>query len=447
MTHVPARAEPHEVPLWLQLIHAAEMVAAVAEGRSLSDSFRSVPTALMPGVQALTFQALRSLGRARFIREKLARRPPPVAVDALLCLALALAWRANGDPYPEHTLVDQTVEAAKRWRATRGSAPFVNACLRRFLRERTALIDQSERIPVARWNHPQWWIERVVVEHPDHWETILRASQSIAPLTLRVNRRHIDRAVLLERLHAEGVAVRPVGVSGVQVTEPVRFSRLRGLQEGDFSVQDSAAQLAAPLLTDQLGDSATPLILDACAAPGGKTAHLAELRPDAIIHALEIDPSRAQRIGENLTRLGLDAKVSVADASKPASWWDGRPFDGILLDAPCTASGIVRRHPDIPWLRRADDVRNLAAIQKDLLDGLWPLLKPGGTLVYCTCSVFHEEGQGQIEAFLKRNNNARLVDSPGHLLPNSGEPGIETPDNRLGEHDGFYFAVLRKLAT
>lgn len=161
----------------------------------------------------------------------------------------------------------------------------------------------------------------------------------------------------------------------------------------------------------------------------------------------EIRPMRAHQVGENLTRLGLDAKVSVADASKPAAWWDGRPFDGILLDAPCTASGIVRRHPDIPWLRRAGDVRNLASIQKGLLDGLWPLLKPGGTLVYCTCSVFHEEGQGQIEAFLKRNNNARLVDSPGHLLPNSGEPGIETPDNSLGEHDGFYFAVLRKLAT
>lgn len=444
---MPAQAESHEVPLWLQLIHASEMLAAVAEGRSLSDSFRSVPTALMPGVQALTFQALRSLGRARFIREHLARRRPPAAVDALLCLSLALAWRANGDPYPEHTLVDQTVEAAKRWKATRGSAPFVNACLRRFLREKSILIYQSERIPVARWNYPQWWIDRVVVAYPYHWEMILRASQSIAPLTLRVNRRRIDRAVLLERLHSEGVAVRPVGVSGVQVTEPVRFSRLRGLLEGDFSVQDSAAQLAAPLLADQLVKSETPLILDACAAPGGKTAHLAELRPDAIIQALEIDPSRAQRIGENLTRLGLNAKVTVADASKPATWWDGKPFDGILLDAPCTASGIVRRHPDIPWLRRAEDVRNLAAIQKELLDGLWPLLKPGGALVYCTCSVFHEEGQSQIEAFLKRNNHARLVASPGHLLPNSGGPGIESPDNSLGEHDGFYFAVLRKLET
>lgn len=438
---------PKGVPLWQQLRYSAEMLAAVAAGRSLTEAFRKVPAELMPGVQALTYQALRSLGRARFLRDQLVTRQPPPPVDALLCLSLALAGRDGMTPYPAHTLVDQTVETAKRWKAARGSASFVNACLRRYLREQVTLLAQSESAVVARWNHPQWWIDRLKHQYPDRWESILLSGQKPAALTLRPNLRRVTRTELLNRFRVEGVDARPVGQVGIQLSETARLGRLRGLENGEYSVQDSAAQLAAPLLMAPLEGCPQPHILDACAAPGGKTAHLAELRSDARIQALEIDADRAVRIRENLTRLGLQATLSVADASLPETWWSGEPFDGILLDAPCTASGIVRRHPDIPWLRREADLNQLAAIQKKLLDVLWPLLRPGGVMVYCTCSVFHEEGQIQIAAFLRRNSQAALMESPGHLLPHASLLPGESPENSLGEHDGFYYAVLRKMAA
>jgi 16S rRNA (cytosine967-C5)-methyltransferase len=216
-------------------------------------------------------------------------------------------------------------------------------------------------------------------------------------------------------------------------------------------VQDAAAQLAAPLLLKGLApvvEGAPLRVLDACAAPGGKTAHLLELAGAVPIEvtAIEVDAVRSRRIGETLARLGLEARVRVADAGRPASWWDGTPFDAILLDAPCTASGIVRRHPDVRWLRRESDTAQLALQQAMLLAALWPLVRPGGRLLYCTCSVFRDEGSHQIEAFLAHNTDARLKPSPGHLLPQSGANAHGVPDNALGDHDGFFYALLEKTS-
>ena len=439
---------PNQPPLWRQLQLTATALAAIRSGVSGSVAFDNVETALRPGVQALGFQTLRWLGRAEALRRHLAKRTPPPAADALLCTALALAWDASRAPYEPFTLVDQAVEAAKRNPATRAQASFINACLRRFLRERDELVEATEREPVALWNHPRWWIERLRRDHPRDWQRVLTADNLQAPLTLRVNLRKTSVAEYLAALTADQQTAKPVAASGVQLARARPVLQLPGFAEGAVSVQDAAAQLAAPLLLEGLDlRSGVPLrVLDACAAPGGKTAHLLELDGGRglDVTALEIDAARTGRIQDTLTRLGLAAKIVVADAARPEKWWDGIPFDAILLDAPCTASGIVRRHPDVRWLRRESDIEQLAAQQAQLLAALWPLVKAGGRLVYCTCSVFREEGSHQIDAFLAHNTDARLRPSPGHLLPQSAGIARAVPDNALGEHDGFFYALLEK---
>lgn len=437
--------------LWRQLQAAASVLAAVRRGEGTTAALARVAGELRPGAQALAFHALRQLGRAEALRRQLAKRPPPPAADALLCTALALAWQEEGAPYAPFTLVDQAVEAAKRDPATKAQANFINACLRRFLRERPALVAATDGDPVARWNHPKWWIDRLRQDHPDQWQQVLAANNSSAPMTLRVNARRATVAAVRERLAQAGIASEPVGEHGLVLAQARGVHEIPGFAEGVVSVQDAGAQLAAPLLLEGWGgvespqrDPARPLrILDACAAPGGKTAHLLELA-DAQVLALDVDPVRCERIGENLRRLDLHAEVRAADAATPQAWWDGRLFDAILLDAPCTASGIVRRHPDVRWLRRPGDVAQLAAQQARLLEALWPLLKPGGRLVYCTCSVFRAEGERQIGAFVAHNNEALLEPGPGHLLPRDAARPEAVRDNGAGDHDGFYYALLRK---
>lgn len=443
-------SQPLAPPLWRQLQLTAVALAAIRGGVSGTVAFDAVPPALRPGVQALGFQVLRWLGRAEALRRQLAKRTPPPAADALLCTALALAWDVSQAPYEPFTLVDQTVEAAKRNPGTRAQASFVNACLRRFLREREELVAATDREPVAQWNHPRWWIERLRHDHARDWQRVLAADNMQAPMTLRVNTRQGDRPSYQAALAAAGLQAVPVATAGLQLLRARPVQELPGFAEGHCSVQDAAAQLAAPLLLDGLlgtAPGAGPLrVLDACAAPGGKTAHLLELAgPDAIeLTALEVDAARSRRIDETLARLGLRAKVVVADAGRPKDWWDGRAFDAILLDAPCTASGIVRRHPDVRWLRRESDTEQLALLQAMLLAALWPLVREGGRLLYCTCSVFREEGVHQIDAFLAHNTDARLLPSPGHLLPQSGGIARGVPDNALGDHDGFFYALLEK---
>ena len=416
----------------------------------MTPALDDVDAQLRPGVQALAFHALRWLGRAEALRQQLVKRPPPPEADALLCVALALACSEEDAPYTAHTLVDQAVEAAKRSDATLHQASFINGCLRRFLREQGELMALTEKSPQAVWNHPQWWIDRVRKDHPAQWQEILRANNSRAPLILRINERKTTQAQYVQALLAMDIGAFPVGEYGVVLTEARPVTALPGFAEGHFSVQDAAAQLAAPLLLNELrpagGDAARLNILDACAAPGGKTAHLLELA-DCEVTALDIDARRCERIAQNLQRLGLQAHIVVGDASRPKDWWDGRLYDGILLDAPCTASGIVRRHPDVRWLRRPTDIAQLASIQAKLLDTLWPLLKPGGRMVYCTCSVFRAEGEQQIQTFVAHHTDAVLMPSPGHLLPQSGASDAVFPDNLLREHDGFYYALLEKRST
>ncbi len=433
--------------LWQLLQYTASAVQGTLAGKSLTAQLEAVPPTLRPGVQALSFQVMRQLGRARALRALLAPRKPPPAVDALLCSALALCWDESRSPYPGHTLVSQTVEAARRQRQTQAQAGFVNACLRRFLRERETLLTRTQDDPQARWNHPLWWIERLQRDYPQHWTALLEQAQKPAPMTLRVNRQRQSVASYQERLQATGLAAgQAVGASGVQLQQAVAVHQLPGFDGGDVSVQDAAAQLAAPLLLQGLPAQQPLRVLDACAAPGGKTGHLLELRPDAEVVALEIDASRCERIHQNLRRLSVHAEVRQADASQPQAWWDGRSFDAILLDAPCTASGIVRRHPDVRWLRRPEDSAQLARTQAALLDALWPLLVPGGRLLYCTCSLFRTEGDEVIQAFLARNTQASLCPSPGHLIPAGMPAGGAVGDNALGEHDCFYYALLEKAA-
>ncbi len=432
-----------QIPLWRQLQAVAHVLADVRAGRSLTAVLDRVDRELRPGVQALSFHVMRSLGRADALRRQLARRAPPDPVDALLCAALALIWNEGDAPYEAFTLVDQAVEAAKRNPATRPQASFINGCLRRFLRERETLVRATDGDPVARWNHPRWWIDRLKRDHPDQWEALLEASNTPAPMALRVNARRATVTQYLQALQAQGIDAVTQGASGVLLQHPRPVQDIPGFGEGLVSVQDTGAQWAAPLLLQGMDISAPLNILDACAAPGGKTAHLLESSA-ARVTALDIDPQRCERIRQTLQRLGLAAEVIAADAAQPATWWRGDSFDAILLDAPCTASGIVRRHPDVRWLRREGDIAQLAAIQAQLLKVLWPLLKPGGRLLYCTCSVFRQEGSDQIKAFVANNTNAMLQPSPGHLMPHFRAVNGAVPDNQDGDHDGFFYALLQK---
>ena len=434
------------VPLWQQLQAVAQALAQVRRGVSGTAAIDAVPAALRPGVQALLFQVLRQLGRAQALRAQLASRTPAPLPDALLCTALALAWDPMQAPYEPHTLVNQAVEAAKKNRNLQAQANFLNACLRRFLRERDALVAMTNDDLQAQWNHPVWWVKRVQQDHPEHWQNILLANNQAAPMTLRVNTQRITRDALQAQWADQGLASHPVGQQGLVLAQAQPVREIPGFAQGLCSVQDAAAQCAAQLLLDGMSSSGPLRILDACAAPGGKTAHLLELLDaQSEVTALDIDPQRCERIAQNLQRIGRTATVIAADAAQTKSWWDGRWFDAILLDAPCTASGIVRRHPDVRWLRRETDVEQLAKIQKNLLKQLWPLLRPGGRLLYCTCSVFKAEGEQQVKAFVEHNTDANLRPSLGHLRPQTDTGEAELADNLSGDHDGFYYALFEKL--
>jgi 16S rRNA (cytosine967-C5)-methyltransferase len=430
--------------LWRQLQATVEVLLRVTAGQSGTSSIDAVDASLRPAVQALAFHAWRNNGRAVALRTLLAQKPPALPTDTLLCLALGLMSSYEETSYDEFTLVNQTVQAAKQSPRTKAQANFINACLRRFQRERDALLAEANKRIEARWNHPLWWIKRVQADHPDSWERLLSEANRHPPMTLRVNRRKVDPADYLLKLQDAGVAIARSSSTRIELAKPLPVHKLPGFEEGWVSVQDGAAQYAAPLLLDG-GLRGLPLrVLDACAAPGGKTAHLLEMSEAQVI-ALEVDPQRAERIGQTLGRLGLTAKVLCADASKPATWWDGELFGAILLDAPCTASGIVRRHPDIRWLRRESDIQQLAFQQKQILDALWPLLAAGGRLLYCTCSIFKAEGDGQVQAFLASNKDARLMPSPGHLLPGLAADQEGLVDNQASDHDGFFYALFEKM--
>ncbi len=446
-------------PLHRLLQQVADAVAGVRAGRSLTELLAACPAELRPGAQALSFAVLRALGGAQVLRTLLAPKTPPPAVDALLLSALALLWPTGSPPaYAEHTLVDQAVTAARA--RTPAAAKFINAVLRRFLREKDALLAQARLQSAALHQHPAWWVQRLQQDWPAQAGALMQAANAAAPMVLRVNARRGTAEAYQQRLadaglDAQWLADPAFGGQALVLDAPCAVLALPGFADGDVSVQDLSAQRAAPLLLGGAGPGMLPplrpgaRVLDACAAPGGKTAHLLE-RADIALLALDSDGHRLQRVQQTLGRLGLGAagdgnvRLQAADARHPALWWDGQRFDAILLDAPCTASGIVRRHPDVRWLRRSTDVHALAAVQAQLLDALWPLLAPGGRLLYATCSVFKAEGVLQIDAFLQRHAATlpRLAAaSPGHLLGVPDNPD-DPPAGPAG--DGFFYALIHQ---
>lgn len=436
---------PHLAPpLSAVLLSSARVVEDVLEGRSLTDALADVDGALRPASQAVSFHAMRYLGWADAVGRELVQRYPNVLFESLLLVSLTLL-KAEGEAaaalpgmpvYAPHTVVDQAVTAASSNRSLASFKGLLNACLRRFLRERAALDAAVADSPEAEWNHPGWWVKQLRVAYPQQWQEILRAANVPAPLTLRVNRRRASREQVLAAFQDAGLAAEPVGQAGLVLATPRPVTQLPGFAEGWWSVQDAGAQLAAELLAPQDGMR----VLDACAAPGGKTAHLLELA-DIDLLALDADADRLVRVGQNLDRLGLAGervRLQAADAADLDAWWDGKPFDAVLADVPCTASGIVRRHPDIRWLRRENDVRRTATLQARILDALWRTVAPGGRLLYVTCSIFPIEGTRQALEFLQRHPEAQRLDAPGQLLP------VAVDATPAAQRDGFFYALFAK---
>jgi 16S rRNA (cytosine967-C5)-methyltransferase len=362
---------------------------------------------------------------------------PPKARDIRALLAIGCAQLAVLE-MPDYAVVASCVDAARAIGQPRYSG-LVNALLRRFVRERAVLDARLDADEVSRTAHPRWLIDALRRDWPDDADAMLAANNREAPLTLRVNRRRGERSALLERLHTEGIAATAHAdvVDAIVLERSTDVTRLPGYAQGLFSVQDGAAQRVADVL--DLADGQR--VLDACAAPGGKAAHMLE-RAELDLVALDLDEARVVRIRENLHRLGLQANVLAGDATQPETWWDGRPFDRILLDAPCSATGIVRRQPDVKLHRRAGDIAGLAATQSRLLAALWPLLAPGGRLVYATCSVLRAENDTVLGDFRATYADARVVPVPAAFGRSAGDGRQNLPG--VGGMDGFYYAILEK---
>lgn len=450
------------LPLAQLLPAAAFTIAKLLAGVRLPDGIEAACSRFglagngRAALQDIAFDTTRRLAWAQAIAGRLNARRPATEWLTLQWVALAQLESALRQPGRRHpaVIVDEAVKAAG---AAQGG--FINATLRRFLREREALNAAVLVIPEVQSNLPDWWLARLQADRPHDWSQVVAAQQQAAPLTLRVNRRRARRDELLARYRAQGIRAWACGEDGLALAASRSVAALEGFAEGLVSVQDHGAQLAASLLDPAPGHR----VLDACAAPGGKTAHLLERVDGLDLLALDSDPARLARVAENLDRLGLSAELRRADAASPSQWWDGRPFDRILLDAPCSASGIVRRHPDIPWLRKRGDIATLVDQQWRLLNALWPLLKPGGKLLYSTCSVFSAEGQQVIAGFAKRTPDAVLLSingdrEPGmnshtstgspsevcQLLPTVPDMASWPDDSAIVDHDGFCYALLER---
>jgi len=412
---------------------SADLVAAVIDGKALTEQLaqlrqtHSEPAINWGAVQDLTYGTLRDYGRGDAMLAEFLQKPLPSLLHALLLVA---CHRLEHRPDQSHTIVDQAVTAAN-FHAP-GLKGVVNGVLRNVLRRFDSVRERLERDESTRLRHPEWWIKRLRRSYPDDWEAILAAGNLHPPMTLRANRRHLTARQGLARLADAGIESRLLDNGALLLDKPCPVDSIPGFFEGHFSVQDAGAQWAAHWLAPQDGER----ILDACAAPGGKTAHILELA-DAKVTALELDEKRARRIRENLERIGRPAEIKIADCADLNSWWDGTPFDRILADVPCSASGVVRRHPDIKWLRRNTDIPAFASQQANILDALWQTLAPGGTMLYVTCSVFEEENRTQVARFCARHADAKrmMIDNriESIVLPNA-------------DHDGFYYALLRKDA-
>jgi 16S rRNA (cytosine967-C5)-methyltransferase len=429
------------------LLGAANAVAQVRSGTALPQALAIVfaqsgaPQQARGAIQDIAYRTMRQLGRSEaLIGLMTSKAPEPPMLAGLLACALSLmAVTEDALPYEEFTVVDQAVACASAHPDLAHAKGMVNAVLRRFLRERVSLMQGALQQAVAQWNYPQWWIDSTRAAYPQQWQQILTAGNLPPPLTLRVNVRKGSVAGYLTMLAEAGIAATQVGPLAVRLEKPIGVALIPGFEQGLVSVQDAGAQLAAPLLDVQDGMR----VLDACAAPGGKTCHLLETA-NIDLSAIDADPKRLPRIVENLERLGLRADVKAFDALA-SDWWDGVPFDRILADVPCTASGIVRRHPDIRWLRRKGDALQLAALSARILDNLWKMLAPGGKFLFVTCSLWPQESEAQAAAFAMRNHATRMK-APGQLLPTGA--AVEGEDGEHGaDHDGLFYALFQKNAA
>ena len=408
---------------------AAPLVARVAGGESLA----ALPAAfgadapMRGAVMDMVYGTLRRYGRGDALLNALAHRgvPDPQVRALLLCALYAI----ESGSYASHVAVDQAVRGC-RVLGNPAAAGFVNALLRRFLRERAMLEARLANDPVACHMHPDWWIKAVQRAFSADWPAVLAAGNTHPPMGLRVNRRRTTPEAYAARLEAEGIQAHQSGGAALCLATPVSVERLPGFAAGDVSVQDPGAQHAAAYLDLAVGQR----VLDACAAPGGKAGHILETAAVDLV-ALDSDASRCDRIRQNLARLGLSASVETADCAQPGQWWDGRPFERVLADVPCTASGIARRHPDIKWLRRPGDPAQFAVAQLRILEALWRVLAPGGKLLYVTCSVFPEENVAVVDAFCASQPRARRLVLPGGAL------GQVLPG---ADNDGFFFALIQK---
>jgi len=447
------------------LVPAANAWALVRAGQSLDRALETVlepraigavadPARLGGAVRDLASSTVRRWALVEAILSDLLHRPPDPAVHALLAVALTQLLVRS---YSDFTLVDQAVRAARAQPRTAGAAGLVNAILREFVRRREPLEQQARADPARRCNVPPWWLQRVQAQYGGaRAEAMLTAQAQEPPLVLRVNVRQTDVARVLAQFAEKAMAASQVGPQAVWLHQALPVERIPGFLQGAVSVQDAGAQLAAPWL----GVADGMHVLDACAAPGGKTAHVLELA-DCRLDAVEISAVRAQRIEANVKRLGLPAgnlRIFVADVLQTDTYWSGEQYHRILLDAPCTASGVVRRHPDVVLLRQEGDVANLATQQAKMLRALWPLLAPAGRLLYVVCSVFAEEGRRQVRAFVQRQPGARLLALPVgapdgvQLLPTpvagaglQREDWADRGDGAMPTlHDGFFYALLEK---
>ena len=428
---------------------AAKAVDAVVRGgQSLDAALQASETFINPADRALlryiSYGVLRSWWQLNAWTDALLQRPLRSRDSIVQSLIAVGIFQLTDTRVPDHAAVSTTVEASRILRQPKFAA-LINAVLRNFRRKN--IQDQPPADDTVRYSHPRWLIDMLKQDWPDHWQQILEANNARAPMWLRVNHRHQSTDSYLQRLPAADAASHATlaGIdTAIRLASPIPVDELPGFANGDASVQDAAAQLAAAWL----GVGAGERILDACAAPGGKTGHLLELGGDDIaLTAIDSDESRLEKVGENLGRIGLSATLVQADASIPKDWWDGQVYDRILLDAPCSATGVIRRHPDIRVLRRKDDIARMAALQQSILHALWPLLAPGGRLLYVTCSVLSRENDQQIAKFLQQTPDAR----ENRLLPNNNIRDLM--QNRTcgfqvlpgtQDLDGFYYACIEK---
>lgn len=427
---------------------AARALAAVLEGKASLGS--SLPP-LLDKVEArdrglaqdLAFGAARWQPRLALIAEKLLRKPFKDGDRDLEALLLVGLYQLFYTRIPAHAAISETVGCVDKLKKTSAKG-LLNAVLRNAQRDSESILAELDRDPVLHTAHPRWLQKQLKAFWPEHWQAICAANNAHPPLILRVNRRHGSRDDYLARLRQAGFDAEPCDFSrdGIRLLQACDVTLLPGFAEGHVSVQDEAAQLAAELLQLAPGQR----VLDACAAPGGKTCHLLEAEPALTeVLAVDLEAKRLARVRDNLERLGLNATLIAADGRDTATWWDGKPFQRILLDAPCSATGVIRRHPDIKLTRKADDIPALATLQGELLDALWPTLEVGGILLYATCSTLPTENTEVIEAFLARTSGARELDI-------SGPFGLKQPHGRqlLAQqdgHDGFYYAKLIKIAA